>query len=108
MPGLSNKSGAARPGFNSLIPVASVPSLVSTEPVGLFCRAGNISPKDPFCFAKQKQETVQDFLPFLFTNRLHSRMCETLESNEYGPDWIRVHQTQHSCNCLIDLMRLEK
>ena len=47
-------SGAAAPGFNSLIPAPSVPSLISTEPVELFCRASNISSTDPFCFVKQK------------------------------------------------------
>ena len=42
--------GAAAPGFNSLIPAPSVPSLISTEPVELLCRASNISSTDPFCF----------------------------------------------------------
>ena len=46
--------GAAAPGFNSLIPVPNVPSLISTEPVQLLCRASNISSTDPFCFVKQK------------------------------------------------------
>ena len=47
-------SGAAAPGFNSLIPAPSVPSLISTEPVELLYRASNISSTDPFCFVKQK------------------------------------------------------
>ena len=46
--------GAAAQGFNSLIPVPSVPSLISTEPVELLCRASNISSTDPFCFVKKK------------------------------------------------------
>ena len=54
--------GAAAPGFNSLIPAPSVPSLISTEPVELLCRTSDISSTDPFCFAKQKQETVEAFL----------------------------------------------
>ena len=36
-------TGAATPGFNSLIPEPSVPSLVGTEPVQLFCRPSNTS-----------------------------------------------------------------
>ena len=57
-------SGAAAPDFNSLIPAPSVPSLTSTEPVELLCRASNISSTDPFCFVKQKrkQEAVEAFL----------------------------------------------
>ena len=54
----------AAPGFNSLIPAPSVPSLIGTEPVKLLCRASNISSTDPFCFVKQKQETVEAFLQF--------------------------------------------
>ena len=46
-------TGAATPVFNSLIPASSVPSLASTEPIELFCRASNISAMDPFCFVKQ-------------------------------------------------------
>ena len=46
--------GAAAPGFNSLIPTPSVPSLISTEPVELLCRTSNITSTDPFCFVKQK------------------------------------------------------
>ena len=46
---------AAAQVFNSLIPAPSVPLLISTEPVELLCRAGNISTTDPFCFLKQKQ-----------------------------------------------------
>ena len=49
-----NITGAAAPGFISLIPAPSVPLLISTEPVELFCRASNISSTDPFCFVKQK------------------------------------------------------
>ena len=56
--------GAATPGFNSWIPVQNVPSLISTEPVELLCRASNISSADSFCFVKQKQETVEAFLQF--------------------------------------------
>ena len=57
-------SGAAAPGFNSLIPAPSVPSLISTEPMELLCRASNISSTDPSCFVKQKrnQEAVEAFL----------------------------------------------
>ena len=50
-------SRAAAPGFNSLIPAPSVPSLTSTEPVELLCRASNISSTDPFGFVKQKKKT---------------------------------------------------
>ena len=46
--------GAAAPGFNSLIPAPSVPSLISTEPVELICGTSNISSTDPFCLVKQK------------------------------------------------------
>ena len=53
--------GAATPGFNSLIPAPSVPSLVSTELVELLCRASNVSTTDPYCFVKQKQDTVEVF-----------------------------------------------
>ena len=49
-----NIIGAAAPGFNSLIPAPSVPSLISTETVELLCRTSNISSTDPFCFVKQK------------------------------------------------------
>ena len=56
--------GAEAPGFNSLIPASSVPSLISTEPVKMLCRASNISSMDLFCFVKQKQETVEAFLQF--------------------------------------------
>ena len=55
-------TGAAAPGFNSLIPAPSVPSLISTEPVEFLCRASNISSMDPFCFVKEKQEAVEAFL----------------------------------------------
>ena len=55
---------AAAPGFNSLISAPSVPLLISPEPVELFCIASNISSTDSFCFVKQKQETVEDFLQF--------------------------------------------
>ena len=58
--------GAAAPGFNSLIPAPSVPSLISTEPVELLCRTSNISSTDPFCFVNQKQETVEAFLQFIY------------------------------------------
>ena len=54
--------GAAAPGFNSLISAPSVPSLISTEPVELLCRASDISSTNPFCFVKQKQEAVEAFL----------------------------------------------
>ena len=54
-------TGAAAPGFNSLIPAPSVPSLIRTEPVELLCRASNISSTNSFC-VKQKQETVEAFL----------------------------------------------
>ena len=57
-------SPAAASSFNSLIPTPSVPSLIGTEPVELLCRASNISSTDPFCFVKQKQETVEAFLLF--------------------------------------------
>ena len=57
-------TGAATPGFNSLIPEPSVPSLISTEPIELRCRASNISSTDPFCFVKQNQKTVEAFLQF--------------------------------------------
>ena len=36
-------TGVAAPSFNSLIPAPSVPSLISTEPVELLCRASNIN-----------------------------------------------------------------
>ena len=49
-----NTIGAAAPGFNSLIPAPSVPSLISTEPVEFLCRASTISSTDPFCLVKQK------------------------------------------------------
>ena len=61
-------SGVAAPDSNFLIPAPNVPSLISIEPVELLCRANNISSTDPFCFVKQKQETVEAFLQFLFTN----------------------------------------
>ena len=73
--------GAAAPGFNSLIPAPSVPSLISTEPVELLCRASNISSTDPFCFVKQKQKTVEAFLQFLFTNM---RSSSQRAQNEYS------------------------
>ena len=38
--------GVAAPGFNSLIPMPSVPSLISTELVELLCRASNVSTTD--------------------------------------------------------------
>ena len=47
-------TGVAAPGFNSLIPTPSVPSLISAEPGELLCRASNIISTDPFCFVKQK------------------------------------------------------
>ena len=53
---------AAAPGFNSLIPVPSVPSLISAGSAELLCRASNISSTDPFCFVKHKQETIEAFL----------------------------------------------
>ena len=56
--------GATAPGFNSLIPAPSVPSLISTEPVELLCKASNINSTDPFCFVKQKQEAVEALLQF--------------------------------------------
>ena len=56
--------GAATPGFNSLVPAPSVPSLVSTEPAELLYRASSISTADPFCFVKQQQKTVEAFLQF--------------------------------------------
>ena len=59
-------SGATTSGFNPLIPAPNVPSLVSTEPVELLCRASNIRTTDPFCFVKQKQETVEVFLLFFY------------------------------------------
>ena len=55
---------ATTSGFNPLIPAPNVPSLVSTEPVELLCKASNIRTTDPFCFVKQKQETVEVFLLF--------------------------------------------
>ena len=57
-------SPAAASSFNSLILTPRVPSLIGTESVELFCRASNISSTDPFCFVKQKQETVEAFLLF--------------------------------------------
>ena len=60
--------GAATPDFNSLVPAPSVPSLISIESVELLCRASNISITNPFCFVKQKQETLEAFSQFLFTN----------------------------------------
>ena len=60
--------GAVIPDFNSLVPAPSVPSLISIESVELLCRASNISTTNPFCFVKQKQETFEAFLQFLFTN----------------------------------------
>ena len=56
------ESGAAAPGFNSSIPAPSEPSLISIEPVELLYRASKMSSTDPFCFVKQKQETVEAFL----------------------------------------------
>ena len=56
------EGGAPAPGFNFLILAPSAPSLISTEPVELLCRASNISSTDPFCFVKQKQEAVEAFL----------------------------------------------
>ena len=56
--------GAAAPDFNSLIPTPSVPLLISSEPVELFCRARNNSSTNSLCFIKQKQETVEVFLQF--------------------------------------------
>ena len=77
--------GAATPGFNSLIPAQSVPSLVSTEPVELFCRASNISITDPFCFVKQKQETIETFWQFLLTNmRSSAQRCKTKIHGDKG------------------------
>ena len=55
---------ASDAGLNSLISAPSAPSLISTEPVELLCRASNISYTDPFCFVIQKQETVEAFLQF--------------------------------------------
>ena len=66
--------GAATPGFNSLISASSIPSLISTEPAELLCRANYISSTDPFCFVKQKQKTVQAFLQFLFTNMRRTKI----------------------------------
>ena len=61
--------GATAPGFNSLIPAPSVPSLISTEPVELLCRTSNISSTDPFCFVKQKnRKRLKLFCSVLFTN----------------------------------------
>ena len=59
---------AAAPGFNSLIPAPSVPvpSLISTEPVELFCRASNISSMDPFCFLKQNTGNGRSFLAVFY------------------------------------------
>ena len=54
--GLVAQLDAAAPGFNSLIPPPSVPTLISTKPVELLCRASNISTMDPFFFVKQKTE----------------------------------------------------
>ena len=65
---LLNTVGAAAPGFNSLIPAPSLPLLISSEPAEWLCIACIISTMDPFCFVKQKQETVEAFLQFLFTN----------------------------------------
>ena len=62
----NDMTGTAAPGFNSLIPAPSVPSLTSTEPVELLRRASNNSSTDPFCFVKQKQETVETFLQFFY------------------------------------------
>ena len=64
---------AAAPGFNSLIPAPSVPSLISTEPVELLCRASNISSRDPFCFVKQKHKTIKAFLQFFIYKYLQLR-----------------------------------
>ena len=75
--GYISVAGAVTPGFHSLISTPRVPSLISTEPVELLCRDSNIRTADPFCFVKQKQETVEVFLQFLFTNMrsfaLHSQ-----------------------------------
>ena len=62
------RTGASIPDFYFLIPAPIVPLLVSTETVELFCRASNIGATDPFCFVIQKQQTVEVFLQFLFTN----------------------------------------
>ena len=59
--------GAAAPGFSSLIPAPSVPSLISTVSVELLCRASNICSRDPLCFVKQKEETVEAFLQFFIS-----------------------------------------
>ena len=67
-----NMHDVATPGFNSLIPAPSIRSLVSTEPNEFFCRTNNINTVGPFCFAKQKQETVEVFLQLLFTNKRSS------------------------------------
>ena len=70
--------GAAAPDFISLIPVPSVPSLISTELVELLCRASNISSTDPFWFVKQKQETVEAYLQFFIYKyaQLHPACAE--------------------------------
>ena len=60
--GMIEPPGAAAPGFNSLIPAPSVPSLISTEPVALLCRTSNISSTDSFCFVKQKTGSGRSFL----------------------------------------------
>ena len=39
-------TGEVAPGFNSLIPAPSVPSLISTEPVKLLCRANLVRSYD--------------------------------------------------------------
>ena len=54
---------------------------VSTELIKLFCRASNISTTDPFRFIKQKQETVEVFLEFLFTNMRSSDQCAQNENS---------------------------
>ena len=95
--------GAAAPGFYSLIPAPSVPSLISTEPVELLCRASNISSTDPFCFVKQKQETVEAFLQFLANmcssaqraqneNSRRLRLPHSLNNNQAGGPILRPKQ----------------
>ena len=59
-------SGAAAPGFNSLIPAPSVPSLISTEPVELLCRASSISSTDSFCFVNTKTGSGWNFLAVFY------------------------------------------
>ena len=70
---LDRRRAELRPGFNPLIPVPSVPSLISTKPIELLCRASNISTTDLFCFVKKKnRKTVEAFLQFSFTNMRNS------------------------------------